>query len=465
MAQAAGLVAAKTLAFVLALILPLLLVRQLDVAGFGLYKQAFLVVGSAVTLLPMSFAMSAFYFWPRERRRREALVLNVLLVHAVTSGGACVVLVAWPQLLAAVFHGSELSAYGPALGLVVLLWGTSSCLELVAIANGEARLAAGFVLAFQLGRVSLLAAAAVLSPTLAALIGAALVQGLLQVGVAVHYLASRFPRFWQRFDAGLLRAQLAFAVPHGLAAWLYWVHLELHGYVVAHRFDAATYAIYAVGCFQIPLVGILCESAGSVTIPRVSRLATEGRTREIVALSAKLMRSLAAVFLPFYAFFLVMRHEIIEVLFTERYLSSAPVFAIHLTLVPLAVLATPGDAVMRAYADCRFFLLRLRSALALLTLAALWSATERFGSVGAVSVVASVALLDRCAVTLKAGSRLGAGRRDLLLFGDPAKLGLASLAAGLVAATLREALAAAPALPTLLACGLGFGAVYLPLAA
>ncbi|HEU0252382.1 MAG TPA: hypothetical protein VFR12_05070, partial [Pyrinomonadaceae bacterium] len=59
--RALWLLIAKILAFSLSILLPLLLVRRLSQSEFGLYKQAFLVVGSGVALLPLGFQMSAFY--------------------------------------------------------------------------------------------------------------------------------------------------------------------------------------------------------------------------------------------------------------------------------------------------------------------------------------------------------------------------------------------------------------------
>ena len=66
--QAFWLLAAKTAGFALTTALPLVLVRSLSQLEFGVYKQAFLIVGTAVTVLPLGFGMSAFYFLPRDRR-------------------------------------------------------------------------------------------------------------------------------------------------------------------------------------------------------------------------------------------------------------------------------------------------------------------------------------------------------------------------------------------------------------
>jgi len=72
---------AKTIAFIFNLALPMLLVRRLDQAQFGVYKQLFLVIGTSVTVLPLGFAMSAYYFLPRERDRQRETVLNILIYN------------------------------------------------------------------------------------------------------------------------------------------------------------------------------------------------------------------------------------------------------------------------------------------------------------------------------------------------------------------------------------------------
>src|SRR6185295_10219639 len=94
--QAFWLLLAKAIGFALTLGLPLVLVRSLSQSEFGLYKQAFLLVGTATTALPLGFGMSAFYFLPREREAHGAIVLHILLVHAAVGAAAAAVLIAWP---------------------------------------------------------------------------------------------------------------------------------------------------------------------------------------------------------------------------------------------------------------------------------------------------------------------------------------------------------------------------------
>src|SRR4030095_10894840 len=104
--RALWLLVAKILAFSFSIALPLLLVRRLSQHQFGLYKQTFLVVGSALTLLPLGFQMSAFYFLPREKERQGQIVLNILLFNFLMGGLGALVLTLFPQILTTIFHSS-----------------------------------------------------------------------------------------------------------------------------------------------------------------------------------------------------------------------------------------------------------------------------------------------------------------------------------------------------------------------
>ena len=347
--RALWLFSAKCFAFGLSFILPLLLVRRLSQHEFGLYKQVFLIVGTALYILPLGFGMSAFYFLPRERERRNHVVFNVLLFYLIMGSCACVALFLRPSLLTTIFNSPELSAYAPRIGVVILFWVASSFLEIAALANQETRLATLFIIFSQVAKTVLLIAAAISVASVSALIDAAIVFGILQTTALLLYLRSRFDGFWQRIDWPMVRTQFAYALPIGFGSVLFQVQTDLHNYFVSNQFSAADFAIYSIGCFNLPLIAMLSESAGSVTIPHVSYLQKDGRDREIKELIARMIRKLAAIYFPIYLFLLVMAHEFITFFFTSRYESSWPIFVVNLTMIPLGLVASACDPVMRAY--------------------------------------------------------------------------------------------------------------------
>jgi len=296
---------AKTLSFVFTMALPMVLVRRLNQAEFGLYKQLFLILQTSVVILPLGFGMSAYYFLPREPDRQRETVVNVVLFNLMMGTLAGLILFFCPWLLNSLFNQSGLTSYGHLVGLVMLLWIVSSFLEIVPIANQEIKLASVAIVCVQLTRTVFYLGAVLWFGTVRALIYAAVLQGLLQAGILAWYLQSRFPGYWRRFDLNGMKRQLSYALPIGLGALLVSVETDLHNYLVSRWFGPVTYALYAIGTVQLPFVNLLQEATGAVMILRVTVLQQRGETGEILRLTARAMRKLAAVYFPGYFFFLV----------------------------------------------------------------------------------------------------------------------------------------------------------------
>jgi O-antigen/teichoic acid export membrane protein len=453
------LLAGKTISFVLTLALPLLLVRRLSQEDFGLYKQAFLVVSTAIAILPLSFQMSAYYFLPREPDRKGHVMLNVLLFHAFTTGIGCLILFLFPALLQVIFHSPALISYSPLIGLVVLLWGVAYFLETAAVANQEPRIAAGLIIAAQLSKTALLVGAAAAIGSVRALIYAAILQGLVQTALLLAYLQSRFPGFWRQFEWAMLRRQLSYALPFGLAALLYTLEMDYHNYFVSHQFGAAVFAIYAIGCIDLPLVSILNESVGGVLIPRMSALQRENNTREMLLLAARVMRKLALVYFPLYAFLMVAGREFIAALFTTRYAASWPIMMVNLTLLPFAVVSS--DSLVRAYAGQRHYFLKMHVVLFPVMVISLWLATNWLGLIGAVWVVVMVSLAGRFIMAFRMGRIVGVQRSDVALLKGPGLIAIAAVIAAAVSLPLRNALTGVKPLFSLAICAGCYGLVYL----
>ena len=279
--QAFWLTASKFIAVLLSIGLPILLVRLMARAEYGLYKEAFLFVGTAANVATFGVGMSAFYFMPRHPERGGQIALNILIYNFVAGWIPFITLAFYPQLLKSLFRTSALEPLAMLLGILVLLTLTSSLVQQVPTALQDVRYSTIFIVGTQLSRALMLAAAAIFFRSVESLIIATILNQFLSIIVLFWYLHDRFPRFWTQFDWRFFKEQLGYALPYGTFGLVWVIQRDLDNYFVSASLGPSDYAIYAVGWLDIPLISLILESVVSVMIVRVSMLQQENRKADI----------------------------------------------------------------------------------------------------------------------------------------------------------------------------------------
>lgn len=428
--RSAWLLFAKIVGFGFSFLLPLLIVRYLTQEKVGLYRESFQIIMNAVMILPLGFSMSAYYFLSREKERRASSIINILLFNFVVGGLACLTLFLFPQLIGNIFRSQELTNLAPRIGIVIWIWIFSTFLETVAIANQEAKLATAFIILAQFSKTVLMVSAVFMFSTVDSFIYAAMIQGALQTIILLFYLNSRFPRFWTKFDPAFFREQMVYAVPFGLAGILWMLQTDIHNYFVGYKFSTAEFAIYAYGCFELPLIAMLSESVTSVLIPRMSELQVTGDKEEMIRLTARAMQKLAFFYFPIYLFMLITARTFVITLFTENYLASVPIFMINLTILPFSILIT--DPVVRAYKELGRFLLGLRIFILIGLVSTLYFGLKYLSLEGMITVAVVALLTEKFIAETVIVRRLGVGRKHLHLLVNVGKTAVITIVAGIV---------------------------------
>jgi O-antigen/teichoic acid export membrane protein len=460
--RAAMLAAAKIFGFALTVPLPLLLVRALSQTDFGLYKQVFQILQDSLSLLGLHVAASAYYFMPRHPDKKPQVALNVLIFYGAMGAVVALAFAVYPRWVTLIFKSDELVQYIPMLGVAVMLWLLSSLLEVVTVANSEVRVAAVFTVVVQLSKSALLLAAGVLFHSVQAIVLAAALQGLLQCVLLFFYLRSRFGRFWRSFDARLFKAQLSNAIPFGLGALAYVLQATLHNYFVSHYFSPSEFAIYAIGCFELPLLGLLLEAVISVLLPEVARREGDGDYEGILTLWSSAVRKLAFFFIPAYALAFVVRKEFITFLFTDKYSAAVPIFAINLLSIFLFI--SVPTSIIRAFDDLKYFRLKLSLAMIPISFALLYAAIHIGGLYGAVVGFIIGQTLDLGIISWKILRRLDARISDARRLAPVVMIVIAAGAGVVAAYVARLSMSDSHPLLILVACGAVFFAVHLTVA-
>lgn len=348
------LMSGRALGFAATFLIPVVLVRIFDQAEFGTYKQIFLIYFTLLGIAQFGMAESLYYFLPSDPEKGGRYIANSLWALGAAGLVSFVLLAAFRPMVSQWMNNSALEGYLPLLAIHLWLMLASTVLEIVMISRRRYLWAALSFGLWDLLRAVLFIVPVVFMGRLEWLLWGAVALAWLRICVTFVYLRREFGSEF-RPDGALWKTQLAYALPFQMAVVVDLLQANLHQYAVSYSFDAATFAIYAVGCLQIPFVDFFAGPVANVMMVRMAEEIKGGRAGAVVPIWHDTTRKLALVFFPMVGLLLVNARNIIVFLFTESYLPSVPIFMIWCAGILLTVLQT--DSVLRVYAETRFLLL------------------------------------------------------------------------------------------------------------
>jgi O-antigen/teichoic acid export membrane protein len=418
--QAGPLMLGRAGATVLGFALPLVLTRLLPQAEFGTYKQIWLVVTTAYFMLQLGLAQSLYYFLPRKDGRERAWLtqasLSLLLLGALCGAG----LYAARFAIARQFANPELAEFGLQMALITWLMMAAAPLEISLTAEGRVRTASWTIFLSDAVRVAGSVVPLFLGLGLRGFFWAYVLHGGLRFGLQCFFF---FQRGRPQIDWRLLRQQLAYALPFGAAVLLDVPQRTFHQWAVGWSVDAAAFAVYAQGCFQVPIINLLYSPISDIL---QVRLAEPGGQEHRVHLFHDANLRLAAVFFPFTAGMVAAASLFVPALFTHLYDASIPIFRVAILIIPFS--AIPLDGVLRATGHTRY-LFRIFFWRLLFTVPAVLLGLKMFGMVGAIGGHAIAESVVRVAMLGRVRREFAVPWREILPWGQLSVIGLASLVA------------------------------------
>jgi O-antigen/teichoic acid export membrane protein len=416
---AAVLMCGRMLAFAATFYIPVVLARVFDPAQFGTYKQLFLIQLTFFYIGQLGMATSLYYFIPQSPQQAGRYIANALVT--LGAAGLCgFLLVAGGATQLSQWMGNpELARHMFWLGLFLFLMLVAAPLEMVLIARHRHLAASAAYALSDVLRAAALIVPAVLLHSVDAVVKGAVAMASLRVLATLIYLRKDFGHTL-RPDAAVLRQQLAYALPFAAAVVVEIVQSNLPAYVVSHLTNPATFAIFAVGCLQIPLVDFAASPTSDVMMVQMQEKLSQGRRREVVAIWHDTTWKLALFLFALAALLMTVAPETIVLLFTRKYLASVRIFAVWTLLIPLA--AFQVDGVLRVFAQTRLILILNVVRLAIIAGSMKWS-LQQFGLAGPAMAIVLATLVFKTAAIVRIRSLLEARFWDVLQWGRLAALG------------------------------------------
>jgi O-antigen/teichoic acid export membrane protein len=257
-------------------------------------------------------------------------------------------------------------------------------------------------------------------------------------------------------DRLLLKSQLAYALPFAAAVLVETLQASLPQYAVSYLFDPATFAIFAVGCLQIPLVDFAAAPTSDVMMVKMQQRLAEGRKLAVLKIWHDTTWKLALLFFPLFAFCMVAAREIIVFLFTARYAASAPIFMAWSTVILFTTFQV--DGVMRVFAQTWFLLGLNVMRLAIIAGLIQWSLAE-FHLVGPVLAIVLATVVFKAAALARMKTLLEISTASLLPWRSLAAL-LCTVAGAAAAALAVKSQVRVSTVPLLMATAAAFALTY-----
>jgi len=454
--QAIVLFIGNALALALGIAVPMVLVRVFTKAEYGVYRQLLLVFTTLLPVGQMGVTQGLYYFLPREPDKRSALITQTALFVLVAGFLVLTFLLLFRNSIARIMNSPEMVQYFDLLSLFIFFMIISSFLESLMVAEGKAHFASLVRVSSALLRSIAVVLTAVFTRSILGVLTALLCFSLARCLFQTFYLVRHYSISLKNIDLPFWRRQFKYSIPVGLAnlAWLF--QTKLHSFFVSALFTPATFAVYSVGTYNLPFIGLITTSVSNVVTPELAVAQKHEDWNRILSIWNNAVRKMNLFFFPTFMFFLLMSQEFIIVLFGPKYVDSVPIFQI--SLLGLLIASINTGSVLNAYAETtyqfRIALLRLPVAVLLL-----YVFTKRWGIIGAVSADMIVSAGFRFIVL---GKVAGVMELSIIRLLEPRKNGkimLASLLAGLPLLYFKACLEL-PLVPLLAVSGLIFGVLY-----
>ncbi len=340
----------------LAFCVPIVLARLMSMHEFGVYKQVFMVFAVFIPLVDLGITNSLYYFIPRMREEKDRILLHTILLQGIAGAFLLLVITVWRDLFSEGITGTNsLGVLLPFVVFLAFLWNGSGIIEALLIVEKKSTATAVVVFVSEILRsliiVGVVAMGGGVAGILYGLISLAFVRGI----ILFLYSCRQYHLSFSLFERKMLWVQICYAFPFGIAVIISGFTATIHQFVVSRSLSAEEFAIFSVGCFQLPFLAVLVDSVARTSLVRIAELRNNpDAKREIAQLVSRCCRKLWLVLFPVFVFLLIISDSFIVLLFSENYRESVVVFQVFIFVIPVSALLV--QQVLRAYQQTTFIM-------------------------------------------------------------------------------------------------------------
>lgn len=335
--RAALLILANLVKFSVGIIMPMVLVRLLSQNDYGSYQQMVLISNTVMSLLTLGLPTSVYYFYAHtERERLPALIMQTTLLLGAAGIVATAIVYFGASPIARNLNNPEMAGLLAIYAFSVAFLIASEHSIALLIAQDRYKLALSVEIGETVVRVVLLLVPLWMGWGFKGLIIAIVVFGFLRFVVRTTIMFRNKGLCFKDWRKNTFaKEQLHYSLPLTLTSLAGTIAGFFNRGIVAAAFSPAQFAIYAVGRMDFPFATVFQASIANVLRASLPPLVRDGKLEEVAHIIRDATRRLSIIVLPSFVFLFGFAPEFINLLFTNAYDDSVPIFRISVFEVPL----------------------------------------------------------------------------------------------------------------------------------
>ena len=320
------LASARLLNHALALLSPLLLVRLLEIAEYGRYRQFMATAIFITSLAGFALSTNLNYLIARTPQRQSVDITNTcLLMLAVSLVSALVIVVLRNWIVP-----PEIENAWPLLAVYVFLFLNLEVLVAYWLAHRQSFQIMVYTVTMTVWRIgTLLAATFWLRDVEMIFVTIVCAEALKNLWIYVWLRRRGLLVF--RWDPEAMREQIRLVVPLGAGSLLYKLN-DFGKVVVANQLGPVQLAIYTTAAYQVPLVNIVQGALADVIFPDMVKRSQRDATQGFLLWKRAQVLIFAAI-CPAWVLLTYFAEPLVRVLFTDAFIGAVPYFQVFLLLM------------------------------------------------------------------------------------------------------------------------------------
>ena len=321
----------KLVTITLGLVVTRLLSEYLSVGDYGTYSQIMLLISTIKTLTILGMIDGTNYFYCRETdsERRQRYLSTMVALQGVLNGAVGIALMLLSKQVCLYFDNPDVKGLLIFAATMPVMSNLLQMVQVLLVAVGKAKMLAVRNLIVSVIRLCAVLVVVNIVQDAAIVLTASLVMDTVQVGLFIAILHKNGCPIIGKADLRMVGTILRYCVPMGIFVAISGLNRDCDKYLISWMTNPETLAVYANASKTLPF-DIVMGSFCTVLVPSITRSVTAGNHQkgsklyrtflEISYMSTTVLCCAALSAAP----------QLMELLYSEKYVSGLPVFCIYI---------------------------------------------------------------------------------------------------------------------------------------